>query len=146
MPGLIIFDPEDSSVGMSTADDQAAGVYLDIENDALYLSNLTNIIQWEGSTTPMQGRWKSGQLKMRRPVNFGAAMVDAEDYSDVTFQLYAEFGGAMTLKASVAVTDDEPFRLPGGYTSATYEIEIVSSNRVVSVAVAQNILELAGEE
>lgn len=147
MPGVIVFDPEDETVGFSVGDDQAAGVYLDIENDALYLSDLTNILQWEGDENAnMTGTWRSGKIKLPRPVNMGAAVVDAQSYGSVVFKLYAEIQGVSTLIDSVGVNDDEPFRLPGGYTSTVFEVELISSDRIVSVAVAETVFELAGEE
>ncbi len=145
--GVIIFDPNDRSVGFSTGDDQAAGVYLDIENDALYLSDLTNIIQWEGdAVNNMIYTWRSGKLRSPRPINMGAAMVDAESYVSVAFKLYAEVDGVSSIIASIGVLDDEPFRLPGGYLSNVFEIELISTDRIVSVAVGQSVFDLAAEE
>lgn len=147
MPGVLIFDPEDDTVGLSVGDDQAAGAYLDIENDALYLTDLNNIIQWEGDdVNNMQFTFRSSKLKFGRPVNLAAAMIDAESYNSVVFRLYAEVDGVNTLITTVGVTDDEPFRLPGGYLSNTYQVEILSTDRVTSCAVAQTIFELAPEE
>ncbi len=147
MPGVVIFDPEDGSVGLSVGDDQAAGVYLDIENDALYLTDLTNIIQWEGDEAAnMTYTWRSGKVKFPRPVNVGAAVVDAESYASVIFRLYAEVDGVNTLVASEGVLDDEPFRLPGGYLSTLYQIEVISSDRITAIAIGQSLFDLAAEE
>lgn len=147
MPGVIIFDPNDRTVGFSVGDDQAAGAYLDIENDALYLTDLSNIIQWEGdAVNNMTYTWRSGKIKTQRPVNMGAAMVDADSYNSVVFRLYAEVDGVSSLIDAIGVTDDEPFRLPGGYLSTVFEIEIISTDRVVAAAVGQSIYDLAAEE
>lgn len=146
MPGVIIFDPDDNTVGFSEGDDQAASAHLDIENDALYICDLSNIIQWEGdSVNNMTYTWRSGILRTRRPVNMGAGIVQAEAYTDTIVRLYAELSGTMTLIQSIDVMDDEPFRLPGGYTANVFEIEVVGTDRVTEVAIAQSIFDLAGE-
>jgi len=83
--------------------------------------------------------WRSGQVRMSKKVNLGAAMVEAKTYVSLIFKLYADG----VLITSVAVTDDEPFRLPGGYISNLYEIEIISTDIVEGVSLAQNIFDLA---
>ena len=144
MPGVIIFDPADSSIGLSLGDDQAAGVYLDIETDTLYITDLTNIIKWEGDAdNNMTYIWRSGRMRLPRKVNLGACLVEADSYTSVIFKLYAEVSGTMTLMATLTVTDNVPVRLPGGFLSNLYEIEIVSSDRVTRVSIAQSVFDLA---
>ena len=145
MSGVIIFDPNDEDIGLSLGDDEATGTYLDIETGKLYLTDLNNIIEWEGDSANMTYTWKSGRIRLSRRVNMGAGIVEANSYNSVIFKLYAEVNGTYTLIDSVGVTDDEPFRLPGGYLSNVYGFEIISTDRITSVAVAQNIFELASE-
>jgi hypothetical protein len=57
---------------------------------------------------------------------------------DITFKLYADD----VLKATKTVTSGDPFRLPGGYLSNIYSVEIVSALPVTRVSVAESILEL----
>ena len=141
MPGHFVFDPDDKDVGFSLGEDQAAGVYHDIENDALYLTDLTNIIQWEGATPTNQiYTWKSAKIRLPREINLGGAMVEAESYDSLIFKLYAD-GSLVT---SISVTDDDPFRLPGGYLSNLYQVEIISTDRVTAVTTGANIFDLAG--
>lgn len=146
MPGVIIFDPQDPEVGFSVGDDQAAGAYLDVENDTLYITDLSNIIEWEGdASNNMSYTWRSGKLRAKRHVNMGAALVDAASYNSLVFKLYAEVNGTVILIASIGVSDDQPFRLPGGYLSSSFEIEIVSTDRIHSVAIGQNVFDLESE-
>jgi hypothetical protein len=145
MGGVVIFDPNDENIGLSIGDDEAVGAHLDIEEGTLYLTDLTNIIEWEGAGTNMTYTWKSGKIRMPRRVNMGAGIVEAESYNSVIFKLYAEVNGTYQLIDSVGVTDDEPFRLPGGYRSNVFGVQIESADRITSFAVAQNIFELAGE-
>jgi hypothetical protein len=143
MPGLIIFDPNDENIGLSTGDDQANSLYLDIEDSKLYIADLTNIYEWEGAATNMELTWKSNKLRLPRTVNMGAARVEAETYADITFKLGAVLNGGDTQITSRQVTDDEPFRLPGGYEANVFYIEIVSSDRVSRVSVGETMFDLS---
>ncbi len=144
MPGVLIFDPSDSSIGFSLGDDQAAGVYLNIETDTLYITDLSNIIEWEGDAdNNMTYTWRSGRIRLPRKVNLGAFMVEADSYVSVIVKLYAEVKGTLTLITTITVADNTPVRLPGGYLSNLYEIEVVSSDRVTGIAAAQSVFDLA---
>jgi len=144
MPGVIIFDPSDNSIGFSLGDDQAAGVHLDIETDTLYITNLSNIIKWEGdAVNNMTYTWRSSRIRLPRKVNLGACMVEADSYTSVILKLYAEVDGVLTLITTVTVASSIPVRLPGGYLSNLYEIEVVSSDRVTGIAAAQSVFDLA---
>lgn len=144
MPGVIVFDPEDQNAGFSVGNDQAAGVYTDIENDAMYLSDLSNIYLWNGDTTTNQiAVWKSGKLRLDRAINLGAVLIDAESYDSVSFKLWAELEGSMSLITTVTIADNDPVRLPGGYTSSVYEIQITTTDRVYSIAIGESVFDLA---
>lgn len=143
MPGVVIFDPEDDNIGLSTGDDQAVGVHLDIETNSLYLTDLDNIIQWEGSANNMTYTWKSGQVRLPRPVNMGAAVVEADTYNNITFKLSALIDNIDTLITSIPITSSEPVRLPGGYTSNIFTVELIGTDRVSTVAVGQSVFDLA---
>ena len=141
---LIIFAPDDENVGLTTSDEAAYGLYEDIENDSLYFTDGSTIHEWEGNGASKQAYvWKSGQIRLKKPVNLGAAIVEAKTYTDVVFKLYAEIGSTMTLKLTKTVADGEPFRLPGGYMSNIYEIQLEGTDTVTRVSVGENILELA---
>ena len=141
MAGLIIFNPNNNDVGMSTSDELAVNTFLDIESDTLYFTNGSAIYEWEGTDLGAfrTYTWKSGKIRLPKKVNLGAAIVEAEDYSDLTFKLYADG----TLKHTQTVTDGEPFRLPGGYLSNIYEVQVEGTEVVSRVSVAENIFELA---
>ena len=144
MPGVIIFDPEDEKIGFSLGDDQAAGVYLDIESDTLYLTNLTNIIEWEGDgANNMVYTWRSGLIRLPRKINLGACIVEADSYLSIAIKLYAVLEGVTTLITTLGITDAEPVRLPGGHLSNLFEVEIVSSDRITSASFGQSVFDLA---
>jgi len=144
MAGLVIISPNDENIGLSTGDELAVGVYHDIENDVMYFSDGSSIYQWEGDAgNQQQYTWKSGQIRLPKKVNLGAAIVEADSFTSLTFKLYADISGTMTLKHTQTVTSSEPFRLPGGYLSNIYEAEIVGTDVVTKLSVAENIWELA---
>ena len=144
MPGVLIFDPNDPEVGLSVGDDQAAGLYLDIEADTLYLTDLSNIIEWEGdSVNNMTYTWRSGRVRMPRKVNLGACMVEAQSYTSIIVKLYGMIDETMTLLATRTITDSEPVRLPGGRLSNLYEIEVISSDRISAISFGQSVFDLA---
>jgi len=141
MAGLIIFDPDDDVVGFSTGDDLAVNTYHDIETDTLFFTDGSNIYEWDADVGANQTyTWRSGVIRMPAPINVGAAIVEAADYGsgDITFRLYAD--GALVHTEVVA--DEEPFRLPGGYLSNLYEVEIESTLAVTRISVAESVFEL----
>lgn len=141
MPGVVIFDPRNEIVGLSLGDEQAAGVYLDIEADAMFYSDTVNIYEWEGNQAATQTyTWRSGKLRLPKLVNLGAVMVEADSYDyTLTFKLYADG----VLITSIPITHGNPYRLPGGYLSNIYEIEVIGQDVVTGISVAENIFELA---
>lgn len=87
MAGLIVFDPDNEEVGLSTGDDVAVNTHLDIQTDTLYFTDGLSIYEWEGDDTaggPLRQvyTWRSGEVRMPNPVNMGAALVEAELYSE----------------------------------------------------------------
>ena len=144
MAGVIVIGPDDDNIGFTTGDELAVGVFHDIENDVLYFSDASSIFEWEGDSGNQQTyTWRSGQIRLPRPMNMGAAIVEADSYADVEFRLYANISGTMTLQSTVSPSDSEPFRLPGGYMSNLYEVQVSGTDVVTRISVAENIWDLA---
>lgn len=143
MAGYFVFDSKDPGIGLSTGDEVALNVFSDILTDTLYYTDGSRIFAWEGDTGIADlletYTWRSGKLRMKSPVNLGGAIVEAETYVDVVFRLYADG----VLKHTQTVVDDEPFRLPGGYLSNIYEFDLVGTDVVTRVSVAESIFDLA---
>lgn len=142
MPGVIIFDPNDNDVGFSTGDDQANAVFLDKDTGNLFIADLDTIYEWEGSASPMTATWRSGTIRLARKVNMGAALIEADEYTDIVMSLFAQIQGVMTLITTITVVDGEPLRLPGGYLSNLFEVQIVTTNRIQSVSIAESVFDL----
>lgn len=142
MPGYIVFSP-DPDVGFSTGGDTAVNVYLDILTDTLYYTDGEKIYEWEGGSSNKTYTWKSQKIRFPYPTNMGAALVEADSFSNLTFKLYADISGTMTLKHTETVGNGEPFRLPGGYSSNIFEIELTGTDIVTGVAIGETIFDLA---
>lgn len=141
MAGYIVFDPENSAVGLTTGDAVALNVFLDILTDTLYYTDGSEIFKWEGSDDSSLKTfvWKSAKHRFPKEVNLGAALVEAESYVSLTFRLFADG----VLKHTQTVTDGEPFRLPGGYLSNIYQVELTGTDTVNGVSIAETIFDLA---
>ena len=72
-------------------------------------------------------------------VALGAVLVEADSYDGLLFKLYADG----VLVSSLLITDGDPVRLPGGFLSNIYEVEVISTDIIHGISVAQNIFELA---
>lgn len=162
-----------SSTGITLSQDQETGGYFtdlvmphepsctvyDLRTNQLFYSAGIegDIYLWDDTDQPpQQFRWRSKVVETPRPINLGAAQVDADyeetspawaDVTDtwagtslpwvtsggVTFYLWA--GGELILTRQVS--DRRAFRLPAGYLADTFEVEVDSSVRVRSVRVAE---------
>ena len=141
MAGYIVFDPDNTAVGLTTGDDVARNVFLDILTDTLYYTDGSDIFEWEGSGNSALKTfvWKSAKHRFPRLVNLGAAMVEADSYADLTFKLYADG----VLKHTQTVLNGKPFRLPGGYLSNIYQAYLTGTDTVTGVSIAETIFDLA---
>lgn len=136
MAGLIVFDPDNEEVGLSTGDDVAVNSYLDIQSDTLYFTDGSSIYEWEGEETGLRQvyTWKSGEIRLPSPVNLGAALIEAEaytetigavagddDFTDVI--LLAKWEGADAATAYTEIARSEP-----GIFSAQAQLDTAEFN------------------
>lgn len=141
MAGYFVFDSNNPEIGLSTGDEFALNSFLDILTDTLYYTDGSSIFAWEGGAASKSYTWKSGKLRLQYPMNLGGAVVEAETYVDVVFKLYADG----VLKHTETVVDGEPFRLPGGYLSNIYSVELTGTDVVSRVAIAESMFDLRAE-
>ena len=122
--------------GMYFLDTGYEAMYFDSLKDQLYVLTGTNVGKWDTGTS-MTYRARSKPFRQGAPINYAAAVVNANAYP-VTFRLYADG----SLKHTQTVADRNPFRLPSGYRAFEYQIEIEGTNPVQDVAIATSIEEL----
>jgi hypothetical protein len=99
---------------------------------------LSLISEWDAAATQLTATWKSGRVVCPHPMNPSAARVLAEEYP-VTFILYNDQGDLVTTRT---VTTPEVFRLPGGYLTDWFEVEVQTDTEVTSIQIAETVGEL----
>jgi hypothetical protein len=118
-------------------DQYCTAAYSDIRSDSLYLAQGSAIKKWDYGSTPLTYKWKSKIFVTPQPINMMTAQVFATAYP-VTFKTYADG----ILKLTKSVTNERPFKLPSGFKSKEWEIELSGTNPVNSVYMASSVYEL----
>ena len=134
--GGFIFDGQNFTL----TDVYATASFVDMVQDALFVAIGDRVHKWESAGTKLTYTWKSRLWQTPQEVNFSAAQVIAEDYTDVSFKLYANG----SLVHTEAVTSDLPFRLPSGFLATRFEIELTGTSTVLQAAMAESMEELGG--
>jgi hypothetical protein len=111
----------------------ATAAFNDRQRDALYLAVGSNLVKFDHGSTNMTMTWKTKRFRMQQPINLGAAKLGAESYP-VTVNVYVN--GSATPKYSLAVSNENVFKLPAGFKSDKWEFEITASDRVNYFVVA----------
>jgi len=161
-------DGGEAGVGLSFVDldFQYSAAWYDNETNVLYTAVGQNgdIYQWDNPAPQnLTMRWKSKVFVANTPMNLGAARVVADYFGagsspnwetiddlwnvsniqwdaglQITFNLYID----KQLIFSTNRNDGSIFRLPAGYKSDTFEVEIFSPVRVRSIHIAETPLGL----
>lgn len=163
----IVFDPGDKSTPSFVDTDLAfSAAWYDSIDNALYVivGATGDVYRWDDINQPSLTQiWKSKVYKTDTPLNLGAARVIA-DYppgydqlvwgtadlqwdaatstwyvnSPITFRLYVD----KELRYTKSVAGEEIFRLPAGYKSDTFEVEVEGNIRVRAVHLGQTPISL----
>jgi hypothetical protein len=163
--GGIMYDKFDQNLGhFVDLDVTFSAVWYDALTNRLYFTKKldSTIYEWDVAAQPPQTqKWKSKILITPDMLNLGAARVLADygpsskywaeitdtwntaDYEwgatgELIFRLWAD----KQLMLMVNLNNGETFRLPTGYRSDTYEVEVESNLRVRSIHLAQTPLGL----
>ena len=143
--GGFILDPNNGNPIYSVHDMNVTAVFNDTRSDSLYLVEGNAINKWEGnSSAKMAYTWRSKTFELPRHTNFAAAQVLSDSYGETTLNVYSRdtAASAPVLRAAVVPTDDKPFRLPSGFMSKFWELELVGTDTVLSIFVANAASEL----
>lgn len=126
-----------------------ATIRLDTANDMLYMfcdtenyyfdfqNNRTDVINITATSTNFTATsytWRSKKFKFDQPVAFKIGRVLAESYINAIFKLYAN--GVLVFTKTV--TSDKPFRLERLEEKRYWEVEVISSDTIHSISIAQN--------
>ncbi|MCK9299740.1 MAG: hypothetical protein M0P21_12380, partial [Methanoculleus sp.] len=95
-----------------------------------------------GSDTEYTYRTK--QTRLPRPVNMSCARIFGEqsEASPVTAKFYCD----ETLQHTESVSDESPFRLPSGFLSEKFEIEVSGFPKITAIGLGTSVQEIIGGE
>lgn len=137
--GGLILDPDGGNPIVTTHNLTVTAAFNDLQRDGLYLAGDGNISRWDDhATTYIPYTWKSKVFETPKQMNFAWAQVLVSDTLPVTLNVYADH----VLKHSHVITDDKPFRLPSGFKSKYWEVELTGTGSVRAVLLAESIKEL----
>jgi len=143
-----MFPSSDGSARYAQSSDPAAATWTTVAEGVFSGKNWARVGFGDGANTvgiwdadeanPFMLMWKSGRTVCEYPLNLGAARVIAGQYP-VTLKLWNDRG---TLVTTRAVTSSEVIRLPGGYLTSWFEVQVESTGEVHAVHLAETVEEL----
>lgn len=132
-----ILDPSNPA-GVYFTDKGFTAAYTDDLQDALYVLQGTTILKWDAGATYSSVSFRSRVFRTPRPIPApSCAQVMADTYP-VLLTVFAD----NTQVFSGLVNSAEPIRLPGGYHAQEFDMEVLASGPVQSVAMAHSLDEL----
>lgn len=124
--------------GIYFLDTGYSAVHFDQHQDQLYVVSGASVGKWDAGT-PMTFTFKSKVHMLPKPTQaFSCAQVLAAAYP-VTAKFYADG----VLKHTQTCTDNNGFRLPGGFYCQTVQVELSGTNAIQGVVMAHSMQELA---
>ena len=137
--GAFILDPKNPDVSVTFTDFYADAGFTDVQTDSLYLVQggaSNSVVRWNAGA-PMAYTWRSKKFRLPHATNFSCAQVLADAYP-VTIRIYADG----VLRHTQNVMGHNVFRLPAGFLSDEWEVEITGSSTVRAVYLAESVAEL----
>jgi len=137
--GGLIVEPNAKAAIITEHDLTVTAAFNDLQRDGLYLAGDGNISRWDDNDASfLPYTWKSKIFETPKHLNFAWAQVLVTDNLPVTLKVYAD----KVLKFTHAVTDDKPFRLPSGFKSKYWEVQLEGTGSVRAVHLAESYKEL----
>ena len=133
-----LFDPRGGKNAFVNLDFYATAGFNDREEDRLYLVIDGVLKDFASNATRRTYSWKSKVFYSNRPISPGVAKVSADSYSSLTFKLFADG----SLKHTQTVTNENIFRLPGGYQAKSFEIQLQGTDTINEVCVYESPQEI----
>jgi len=126
----------DGKQGLVETDIYATAVYSDLVTGSLYLAVANNIVKWNAGTS-LTYTWKSKQFTHPNFVNFSWGQVLAKTYP-LTMKVYAD----NNLVSTTTVSSASAFRLPSGFKSRYWEIQLEGSAPILTALIAESMEDL----
>ncbi len=117
--------------------------------DALYVLEGGNVRKFDAATARLTATFKSKVYRQVAPRNFGWAKVVADVYP-LTLKVWADAVDPVThertmpLRITKTVLDARPFKLPGGFLSEDWQVEVSAGAGVQAVHLATDKNDLRG--
>ena len=152
-PSLIIEYKPETGLNISDMTTLGRAPAIDPDDDSLNFilvngSQQNTRYRFEGSTTSLTADWQGKVWTLPHAVNLSLGRVFASGYPVTLTVRYANLqpngqtGGVITDSYQVTVQGSEPFRLPGGFLSREYQLEVQSAFAVQSIVLTDNCDEL----
>jgi len=137
--GGFIFDPLNPTEGLIHINlgQTITALYADPLSDRLYIQYANQTAIYEGSNNIRIGKWGSGDI-VTEPVCWEAVRIAADNYGEIEFRLYVN----NVLKATKAITSNEPVFLPGGYTTRLTRFEIDTKEIITKIVLSESASDL----
>lgn len=141
-----VFNPADGSFSDTELDLRA--LWNDQKTGKLWALNAAGELREWGAGSDLAYTWTSKLFLIPKPVNFASMQVLLEDYTKATtVQVYVSDAKIPLFQtegvsAPKTLTDNAPFRLPSGYMSQAYQVELKGTGRVRAVGIATAVDEL----
>lgn len=127
------------AIALDYGDYDIYNFWMDAANDAVYLlakytDNNYYPLKMEGhGTTKLTYTWKSGIIETPKKINIPFAKIigDQSVGEPITFIFYAD--GVSKVGAGYSITDSEPFRLPSGFRSDEFEVQVSGTADIDSI-------------
>lgn len=137
--GGFFLNPRGATSGLIGLDAKARAVHRDPLNENLYLLDWNkNIRQFDAGEGRMTATWRSRVVELDRPTMFRVLRVDVEEAASTTVNVYADGG----LHSSCVVTHGKPISLARKGRARRWEVEVVTTGSVRSVAIAESVAEV----
>jgi hypothetical protein len=146
---LIIEYNQATGLNISDASVQGRAPAIDPDDDSLNFILVNGLTQntryrFEGDTTALTADWQGKVWTLPHAVNLSLGRVFASGYPVTLTVRYANLqangqtGGVITDSYQITVQGSEPFRLPGGFLSREYQLEVQSAFAVQSIVLTDD--------
>ncbi len=137
--GLIV-DFGDQGTILTSTDERAAGLTVDLERDRLYLIQGSELNSWRTGDKNKQATWKSRENVFSRRTSFSAYRVRADAYTATSPRLLLY--GNKVLVLDIVVPDDKAHRLKTLRDETIWEIELVTTETVQEALISTSMQDL----
>lgn len=135
--GAFVFNPAQPDAGLVRLDElTVAGMYTDLEDDALYVASNGSIQQWAAGAD-LTYTWKSRPFRPPKPTPMRVIQVAADAYP-VVARIYADG----ELQDELSMSDDRPQRVDNSWKARVYEVEVQGTKRVYEVILGSTMEDL----